>query len=486
MKAKLLVFFGIVLLGTLISVFSLTKCEKAKGTGGNSVIAATDSGGKGTTGGAKDGEKSASPVTDNEKNAVNPTPAVPPKPVVDTPQTTDKPAAKPPKPESMAAVEGKPKPDPSSKDAEPYKAGTKAPEGMVGDIANKVQGKDFDGVMAITNDASIPESVRNKLKSLVENPDYELDPRKPFSEIAKTKDSVRWIMNFVPKGSGSNAESETVVIDIKKQSDESYQVSNVGFKESVSEVIKALNGESTGVTLDALTIAQAFSEAVLGEDFVSARKLASPQITDERIAGLMIALEDGHFRLREERPLVMTFSREDIMALILTRVNSPIQSSEFALTLENNANWNVKELTFGKVIASLAKDVEGPYSPIVEDPAGGESLVIYFDFDNSGLTSRADNQLKIVANILKQDLNRKIRITGHADALGDEDYNSALSKKRAEAIRDGIIARGALPSQVITEGFGETKPRKPNFKEDGSDNPTGRSLNRRGEVYLDF
>jgi outer membrane protein OmpA-like peptidoglycan-associated protein len=42
------------------------------------------------------------------------------------------------------------------------------------------------------------------------------------------------------------------------------------------------------------------------------------------------------------------------------------------------------------------------------------------------------------------------------------------------------------PEQVVTEAFGAAKPRKPNFLPDGSDNPSGRSQNRRAEVLLDF
>ena len=69
---------------------------------------------------------------------------------------------------------------------------------------------------------------------------------------------------------------------------------------------------------------------------------------------------------------------------------------------------------------------------------------------------------------------------------GSDDYNVNLSNQRANSIREALISMGVSPEQVVTEGFGSTKPRRPNFNPDGSDNPIGRSENRRAEVYLDF
>jgi OmpA-OmpF porin, OOP family len=165
-------------------------------------------------------------------------------------------------------------------------------------------------------------------------------------------------------------------------------------------------------------------------------------------------------------------------------------TSEFALELgQAGGAWHVNGLTFSKVLSVLSEKAGAgnvAYSPIVEDPSGGDSLVLYFEFDDAGLTPRTSRQLEIVADILSQGAERVIRINGHADALGSDDYNITLSDKRAESIRQALISMGVEPDQVITEAFGATKPRKPNFLPDGSDNPGGRSQNRRAEVLLDF
>jgi len=480
MKAKLLVFFGIVAVGITISLLTLTKCHKNSGDEGSGEIASVDK----------------NPPTDLS----TPPPSVPTTPKVEptitpAPVTPVKPAPVEVKP-TVAAKEKTtppattPAPAPEVKPAAPamanqFKAGTDSPDAVVGGLANLAGKKNFQEFMAAAGD-SIPAEIKEKLKAIVEDPNLKLNPDRPFWEVAKTRDSVRWMLDFVPTKEGG-AQPQSVIMDIAKVGDDQYKISGVSLPPSVTDVAKATQAAKPDADskFDSLTVAQAFANAVTSEDFVSARKLCSEKVTDERIAGLMIALEEGKFTLLEDRPLVVTFTR-DAVSWVLSRVSSPSQASEFALEMENTGTWKVAGLTFGKVIAAIASQVEGPYSPLVEDPAGGESLVVYFEFDESGLSSRADSQLKIVANILKVDRNRKIRITGHADALGTDEYNSQLSSKRAEAIRQGIIDRGADPAQVITEGYGATKPRKPNFKEDGTDNPVGRSENRRAEVYLDF
>lgn len=242
--------------------------------------------------------------------------------------------------------------------------------------------------------------------------------------------------------------------------------------------------------LDALTVAHAFSKAVVGRNFPAARALSDPAtVTDERVAALMIAIEEGDFQLKEDRPLVVTLSRDDV-TWVLTRVEGGEMRSEFALELgKADDTWAVNGLTFSKVLTALADQAGGgdvAYSPIVEDPMGGDSLVLYFEFDESGLSPRANRQLAIIADILSQGADRVIRINGHADALGTDAYNAGLSDQRADAIRNGLISMGVSPDQVVTEAFGATKPRRPNFNPDGTDNPTGRAQNRRAEVYLDF
>ncbi len=80
-----------------------------------------------------------------------------------------------------------------------------------------------------------------------------------------------------------------------------------------------------------------------------------------------------------------------------------------------------------------------------------------------------------------------LRIDGYTDSIGSQSYNIPLSNRRAAAVAAAL--RGALGSgapQMSVAGHGADSPAAPNTKPGGSDNPSGRALNRRVEVsYAD-
>ncbi|CAN5117234.1 hypothetical protein BH23VER1_BH23VER1_27330 [soil metagenome] len=250
---------------------------------------------------------------------------------------------------------------------------------------------------------------------------------------------------------------------------------------------------------DALEVASAFLEAVLARDFPRARRLAEPaRLSDEKLAALFIVLEDGEFRLATDRaPLLATAARPDaawVIARLASAADAP--DTEFGIELESGSAddptetpWRVVGLNFSQVIAEVAESLGAgavAYAPIITNPGGGESLVLYFPFNEAEIYPRAGRQLAIVAEILRADPAKSITIDGHADGVGSAGYNDALSDRRARNVRDALADLGVPASQVVTRAFGKQKPIEPNFYPDGTDNPAGRTRNRRTEVYLDF
>ena len=108
---------------------------------------------------------------------------------------------------------------------------------------------------------------------------------------------------------------------------------------------------------------------------------------------------------------------------------------------------------------------------------------IYFDFDKSNVKSQSSVEMDKIINILKAypDMALQLRVTGHTDSKGSSAYNMNLSKRRAKVAVDYLIARGVDGERLKMEYKGESIPRAPNTKPDGSDNPAGRALNRRTE-----
>ena len=156
------------------------------------------------------------------------------------------------------------------------------------------------------------------------------------------------------------------------------------------------------------------------------------------------------------------------------------------------------------LVLALALGGAGCVGPTVEDELAAElaahdllarktdrGLVLYlpdvlFDFDRDELTPPARDKIRAVAEIIvRLAPERTLSVEGHADSIGGEDYNLALSLRRARSVESELLAGGVDSTRVAMIGFGERFPVAPNAHPDGRDNPEGRSRNRRVEVVIE-
>lgn len=100
---------------------------------------------------------------------------------------------------------------------------------------------------------------------------------------------------------------------------------------------------------------------------------------------------------------------------------------------------------------------------------------VNFQFDDTSLTPPARETLDDLAARLKQQ-QLSVRIEGHADAFGSEDYNMELGRKRADVVRQYLVSRGVPDQGIEVVSHGETKPVATNDTEEG------RAMNRRTEL----
>lgn len=107
---------------------------------------------------------------------------------------------------------------------------------------------------------------------------------------------------------------------------------------------------------------------------------------------------------------------------------------------------------------------------------------VLFDFDKFDLRADASATLDKLADMLQDVQAKQIRVSGHTDAIGTDAYNQTLSEKRAAAVVGGLTQRG-VASPMTSAGFGESRPVAPNELK-GRDNPAGRQLNRRVEIFV--
>lgn len=109
---------------------------------------------------------------------------------------------------------------------------------------------------------------------------------------------------------------------------------------------------------------------------------------------------------------------------------------------------------------------------------------IFFEFNQTLVKAEYNIYLNALAKVLNSNKSLKIDIIGHADHIGDNDYNLRLSKRRAIAVLNYFVVRGVNRKQINIIAKGEELPLAPNANTDGSDNPDGRARNRRVEFEI--
>ncbi len=104
--------------------------------------------------------------------------------------------------------------------------------------------------------------------------------------------------------------------------------------------------------------------------------------------------------------------------------------------------------------------------------------LILFDFNKYDVKDGIKPSLATLAKALGENKDIHIKIDGYTDFIGTEAYNLDLSVKRARAIKDFLISKGAIGSNISIEGYGEQNPA------DTNQTAAGRSRNRRVEFII--
>src|SRR4030043_260073 len=113
------------------------------------------------------------------------------------------------------------------------------------------------------------------------------------------------------------------------------------------------------------------------------------------------------------------------------------------------------------------------------------TIHVNFDFDKSDVREADVAELKKAIDFVRKYPGTEVKLEGHTDRKGTEEYNQKLSERRAEAVRQYLIKEGAVDEAMISAtGYGELRPIAPNTTQDGKDNPEGRAENRRGEILI--
>ena len=103
---------------------------------------------------------------------------------------------------------------------------------------------------------------------------------------------------------------------------------------------------------------------------------------------------------------------------------------------------------------------------------------ILFETNKARILSDSYGILDSVAQVLKDYGHVSIRIEGHTDSQGGDDYNMTLSKERADAVYSYLVNKGIDMARLESDGLGETRPL------DTNRTARGRANNRRVEFHI--
>ena len=135
-----------------------------------------------------------------------------------------------------------------------------------------------------------------------------------------------------------------------------------------------------------------------------------------------------------------------------------------------------QEISVGQIDAeTVAKRYGGVIAAI---PAAPKIFLVYFTTGSNELTPESVELIGTIQGELARLPAPEVIVTGHTDRVGTLESNDALSAKRAEFIRDKLIAVGVPATRIETSGRGEREPLVP------TDDEVAEPRNRRVEIKI--
>src|SRR3954451_23555602 len=113
-----------------------------------------------------------------------------------------------------------------------------------------------------------------------------------------------------------------------------------------------------------------------------------------------------------------------------------------------------------------------------EDREALSADTVHFEYDSTVIKSNDKAKVAAVGDYLKSNAANAVRIEGHCDERGTDEYNRALGERRAGAIREQLVHMGVDANRVDTISFGRDKP------VDTGHSDAAHAKNRRGEFVV--
>jgi len=174
---------------------------------------------------------------------------------------------------------------------------------------------------------------------------------------------------------------------------------------------------------------------------------------------------------------------------LIIKSMSCLEEGNFLVPLPSGKNYALNVSKNGYLFYSDHFSFEGIYersNPYLKDiplqpVRPGNKVVlnnIFFEFDKSDLKPESEIELHKILEFLQHNSLLKVQINGHTDNIGTEEYNAALSERRALAVVNWLLNHGIEKSRLQYKGYGLSLPVASNETDEG------RALNRRTELQI--
>jgi len=200
---------------------------------------------------------------------------------------------------------------------------------------------------------------------------------------------------------------------------------------------------------------------------------------DAEQARLLVATtaEDAQ-RARDERESALQKEAESARAAELSAEEAD-QARRLAKSRASEAEYARLEADLAsQQVTSLTRQLENLQLRETESGVVVTLGDVLFASGQATLVEGGRSSLEEVVDLLQTEPDKKIRVEGHTDSLGDADVNLLLSEQRAQAVMETLISMGVASDRISSLGMGEDFPIASNEDEDG------RARNRRVDVIL--
>jgi outer membrane protein OmpA-like peptidoglycan-associated protein len=299
-------------------------------------------------------------------------------------------------------------------------------------------------------------------------------------DLQAAHDYMQWFGPNQPDlmpGTTAISVSREVLSELKEKGETQFSFRTGGLKGMAGSLLGALGqmagGGSPGASKEAKDLAN------MGKDECTLKRadngLASfPVLLNNQRVSLpavhaQCATDDGladfYFLDDLDNPLALAWKLGGSDTLQLVKISYPAQPAASPAT-ESPAAQTASGASGGQQIEQELKQT-----------GQAEVYGIYFDFASDKIKPESEPVLREIADALTHNPAWKLRVEGHTDNIGGDQYNLDLSQRRAEAVKLALATRYHIAADRLTpQGFGATRPKEPN------DTLAGRARNRRVEL----